>query len=260
MRAAEMMDELVSRGIHHFTTQEAVSRLQSTETAVRAQLRRLKDANKIASPLRSFHVVVSPEYRKLGCLPAEHFIDQLMSYLEEPYYIGVLSAAERYGAAHQRPQTLQVFVQRNRPSIRCGHVDITFIARADLEQVGTQRMNTPKGFVYYSTPEQTSFDLVGYPKHSGGLSNVATVLTELAPELDRKDLLASARKNPTGWSQRLGYLLELVGEDELSGALENFVESRAKSYIPLRRSVSQAGAERNQKWKVIINEEVEPDL
>lgn len=260
MRAAQYVDELVARGIHHFTTQEALLGLQGTEPAVRAQLRRLKAANKIASPMRSFYVIVSPEYRKLGCLPAEHFIDQLMTFLAEPYYVGLLSAAERYGAAHQRPQTLQVVVPRNRPPIRCGKVDITFIARGDIETVATRRLNTQKGFVYYSTPEQTAYDLVGYPGHAGGLSNVATVLSELAPELDRKILLSTAVKNPIGWSQRLGFLLEVLGEVALSRALEKIVNSQAKSFIPLRRSASNGGAERNHKWKVIINEEVEPDL
>jgi predicted transcriptional regulator of viral defense system len=260
MRAAQFVDELVSRGIHHFTTQDALLRLNGTEPAVRAQLRRLKAANKIASPMRSFYVVVSPEYRKLGCLPAEHFIDQLMTYLAEPYYVGLLSAAERYGAAHQRPQTFQVVVPRNRPPIRCGKVDISFIARGDTESVTTRRLNTAKGFVYYSTPEQTSYDLVGYPNHAGGLSNVATVLSELASELDRKVLLSTAGKNPVGWSQRLGFLLEVLGEVALSSALEKFVNTQARSFIPLRRSVSNVGAERNHKWKVIINEKVEPDL
>jgi len=45
-------------------------------------------------PYRGFYVIVSPEYRSLGCRPAEQFIPDLMEYLGEVYYAGLLSAAE----------------------------------------------------------------------------------------------------------------------------------------------------------------------
>jgi len=47
----------------------------------------------------------------MGCLPANQFIPLLMDYLKEPYYAGMLTAAEHYGAAHQRPQAFQVLLQ-----------------------------------------------------------------------------------------------------------------------------------------------------
>ena len=38
---------------------------------------------------------------------------------------------------------------------------------------------TPRGYINVATPEVTAMDLVTYPKHSGGLSQVATVFQEL---------------------------------------------------------------------------------
>jgi len=259
MRAGEYIESLASNGRCTFTTADAMAAIGGSDEAVRAQLRRLKRHGSLASPLRSFHVVVSPEYRRLGCLPAEHFIDQLMQELSEPYYIALLSAAARVGAAHQRPQSLQVMVQKNRPPVVCGQVRVVFIARGDLDRMPVTTINTPHGTLRYASPEVTALELVGYPHHAGGLHNVATVLGELAEEIDVGKLLEAASVSPVGWSQRLGYLLERVEAAELAEALAPFVAEHADSYIPLRRAQPVTGVTRSSRWKVIVNVDVEPD-
>ena len=120
--------------------------------------------------------------------------------------------------------------------------------------------NTPRGVIRYSTPEVTALELVGYPGSSGGLDNVATVLWELAEEMSGDRLLEVVRLSPVSWAQRLGFLLELVEQRELAEAILPFVETKAQSFTPLRRASSIAGGSRSQKWKVIINVDVEPDL
>jgi predicted transcriptional regulator of viral defense system len=259
VRAQDYIDGLSAVGRNAFTTDAALEALGGGEDAVRAQLRRLKQRGRIASPMRSFHVVVPPEYRALGCVPAEHFIDQLMHSLGEPYYVGLLSAAARHGAAHQRPQSLQVMVPRNRALVRCGQVQVHFVARHDVERMPVANFNTPHGYIRYATPELTALELVGYPKHAGGISNVATVLAELVEAIDGLRLVAAAALCPVGWAQRLGYLLELVDAGDLAASLEPFVQTHANSYIPLRRAQPVAGASRDSRWRVIVNVEVEPD-
>ena len=150
-------------------------------------------------------------------------------------------------------------VGKNRAAIECGEVRVVFIARGDLERMPVTSVNTPRGVVRYSTPEVTALELVGYPNHAGGMNNVATVLAELAEEVDAKKLVEAAEMSPVGWSQRLGYLLEFVDQQELARALQPFVENCARSYTPLRRAADVAGAERNAKWKLLINVDVEPE-
>lgn len=120
-------------------------------------------------------------------------------------------------------------------------------------------VNTPRGVVRYSTPEVTALELVGYPNHAGGLSNVATVLADLAEEMKGEPLIQAAQLSPASWSQRLGYLLEQVGESDLAQALASFVRAHARSYTPLRRAASSTGGKRDANWKLIVNVEVEPD-
>lgn len=259
MLARDYVADLAAHGRYHFTTDEAVSAIRSTRSAVRGQLRRLKARGVIAEPVRGFNMIVPAEYRSRACLPAEQFIPQLMNLAGETYHFALLSAAERYGAAHQRPQVVQVMVHRNRAAIACGQVRVQFIARHDLDRMFVNEVNTPRGVARYSTPEVTALELVGYPNHAGGIANVATVLRDLAHEMRADALAGAARLSPVSWSQRLGYLLERFAESDLADALMPFVQDQAQSYTPLRRAAPNAGAGRDATWKLIVNVDIEPD-
>jgi len=260
MTVPDLIDTLAARGQHHFTTGEAVQATNSSPTAVRAALRRLKRKGLVAVPYRGFHVIVPPEYRRLGCLPADQFVPQLMEHLGLAYYVALLNAARYHGAAHQQPQVFQVVVQKNRPALTCGEVQVQFVARHNADRTPTIAFNTPRGQVDVSTPEATAFDLVGYPEHAGGLDNVATALVELLEAADPKQLAAVAPLSPVPWSQRLGYLLSLLGLTECADALGHYVTRFANETVPLdpRRGVSNAA--RDGRWKIITNVKVEPDL
>lgn len=259
-RAGDLIRELAARGWYHFSTEQAAHELGVSLVAARAALRRLKAKGAIAAPLRGFHVIVPPESRRLGCLPPEQFIPQLMEHLGSPYYVGLLSAARYHGAAHQQPQIFQVMVPRNRPALRCGRVAVAFVARHNAVEIPTERVNTPRGYVAISSPEATAFDLVGYPQHCGGLSNVATVLAELAEKLDPDKLVSIAPLSPVPWAQRLGYLLELVGEGAKAEGLAEHVARVVTETVALSVVHPENGAERSSRWRLRINSEVEADL
>lgn len=251
---------LAVRGRHHFTTDEAVAALGGSLPTVRAALRRLKAQGEIADPHRSFHVIVPPEYRRLGCLPADQFVPQLMTNLGETYYVSLLTAAELHGAAHQRPQSFQVMVKTSRRSLECGEVRVQFIARKDLERTPVIEKNTPRGLLRVSSPAATALEVVGYADQCGGLDNVASVVAELVESLDPQKLLAAARLCPIAWVQRLGYLLDLGGFPNVADVLVPHVTEHAHAMAPLVRARPKAGAQRLERWKLAVNASVEPDL
>ena len=92
-------------------------------------MRRLKQKGELAHPLSGFYVIVPAEYRILGCRPAEHFIHELMEFINAPYYVGLLSAAQYHGAAHHRPQQFQVITTQKRRPITCGRIKIVFMTK-----------------------------------------------------------------------------------------------------------------------------------
>src|SRR5690606_11367628 len=105
--ARRYVDGLAQSGRYFFSAADARAALGVSPAAAKMALHRLSRLGLIASPARGYYVVVPPEYRALGCLPAEHFIPSLMERLGLRYYAGLLTAAQYHGAAHQRPQEFQ---------------------------------------------------------------------------------------------------------------------------------------------------------
>ena len=71
--------------------------LPLSEVALDSALRRQRQRGRIVSPRRGFYVIVPQEYALAGSPPPSWFIDELMAYLGQPYYVGLLSAAALHG-------------------------------------------------------------------------------------------------------------------------------------------------------------------
>lgn len=256
-RVRDVLADLAANGRYHFTTAELRSALSTSAAAVRLALSRLARKGQVASPARGFYVIVPPEYRRLGCLPPDQFIPALMEHRKRPYYAALLSAAQYHGAAHHRPQEFQVALAVNRRPISCGTVRVTFIARRRIIEVPVQNFNTPRGTILVSTVEGTALDLVRYEYRVGGLDQVATVLSELAEQIDPYRLVAAADAAPIPWAQRLGYLLERVGAADKAALLKDHVQQKAYGTIPLLPAAVSDGSPRADDWHLLVNAEVE---
>lgn len=260
MSAAEFLADLQSRGRLAFTTEEARAWLGVTPTAARAALARLRARKAIVAPFRGYYVIVPPEYRSIGCLPGEQFIPAYLESQGAAYYVALLSAARIHGAGHHAVQVFQVIVERSRRAVTCGRVRVVFVVRRQMRDVPTVVTQTDRGTMRVSTREGTVLDLVGFPRHSGGLDNVATVLSEMLPELDGVSLASVAATAPVSWAQRLGYLLDhLHAAPSLTEPLAKFVEERSKAYALLSTRVRHKGGRRDRRWRVWVNADVHPE-
>jgi predicted transcriptional regulator of viral defense system len=250
---------LQSRGRYTFTRTEAESETGRSFVAAQSALRRLKERGRIVSPRRGFYVVVPPEYRAAGSPPASWFIDELMRYLGQPYYIGLLSAAAIHGAAHQRPLVFQVVTSKPTRAIRVGKVAVHFSMSSRVEQMPVMEKQTETGTMRVATPETTAFDLVRYQAGAGHLGNAATVLAEMAERLDSRALVTIAPLVGLPDVQRLGYLLDAIGAGDLAGPLAKWLPKRRPRAVPLRPG-EPAGAELDRRWHVLRNADLEVDL
>jgi predicted transcriptional regulator of viral defense system len=253
--ASDYVADLAAHGMYHFTTKDAVAALGEPLSRVRAALRRLKAKGEVVDPHRSFHVILPPNHRGRGCPPAEDFVPSLMQHLHEPYYVGLLSAADLYGAEHER-HDFQVMARTNRKPIDCGKSRVQFVGRKDLERTPLLEKDTARGALRVASPEATALELVGYIEQCGGLEHVASVLSELAAELDPEKLAAVAPLGPIVWTQRLGYLLDVTHHRDLANVLVPVVKELAHDFAPLVRARPKAGATRLPRWKLAVNASV----
>src|SRR3990167_7766201 len=258
MNLSTYIYDLASHGKCSFTINELKDRLGKTSKAIRSSLAHVIAKGWVAKPARGFYVIVPPEYQVLGCLPAEHFLPYLMAYWQCDYYACLLTAARYHGATHQAPQVFQVMINaRTRPPISCGKVSIRFIANHHLSETPTQKITTTKSMLTVSTPEGTAMDLLNYPEQSGGINHIATVLTELCENI-KPDKLQTLLENQSqiAWKQRLGFLFEVLGEDELADIIKIHLSLKKRvDYVPLVPELKESDStvSRNPTWKIIVN-------
>lgn len=260
MKATNFINKLRSTGRHSFNTNEAMAALNSNKMATLNALKRLKDNKHIVSPARGLYLIVPPEYQILGCLPADMFIPELMKHFGQPYYVGFLSAAQFYGAAHQRPQRFQVVTTKNRPPIHCGKIYIEFIANINTATYPTKKFNTATGTIAVATPEVIAADIVTAPQHAAGIHNVATILVDLAENIDISKLRELTEINSQlFWLQRLGYLYDFLKLNKLANGIVKIIGNKKLHWARLVSKAPYKALQRNKKWRIIVNTKVEPD-
>lgn len=260
IKPARLPDELLAEGVSTFDAAEAARRTGLSRDRAHGALKRLADAGQIFSPARGFYVVIPPEYRSWGAVPASWFVHPMMAQLGRSYYVALLSAAEMLGAAHQRPQVFQVVVDKYLPDRAFGRVRMQFVVNKHAAELATTPVNSPTDTLRVSTPEVTSLDLANRPNDSGGLSNVATVLIELFEdrEVDEQGLIDAAHFYPSASVRRAGYLLETFADARLD-ELHAFADPAAHEPAPLQAGGVRRGRA-DPRWNLRVNAEIEPDL
>lgn len=257
MTIAEYITDLQARGRYTFSYSTLKSGTGKSEKAVERALARLRQQGKVASPRKSFYVIVPPEYRVSGCLPATWFIDDMMGFLGEDYYVGLLSAAEIYGAAHHRPQELQIVTKKSYRSIVCGRSRVRFFLKRALSTTPTIKRKTRTGYMQVSTPEATALDLIRYSFSLGGLSSAAVVISELAEILKPRELVKTAKAFELPVVQRLGFVLDKLNKPDLSKPLSKWLHTQNPRLILLRNNAQNNSAIVDERWFVKVNEELE---
>ena len=219
---------LLSSGRTVFTADEAEQALGVGHGAFLDAAERLQRRKALLNPRQGFYVVVPPQYASWGAPPPAWYIDALMRREGQCYYVGLLKAAELHGATHQAVMEFQVVAAKRLPRIRAGRSMIVFYFRKDMEAVttGIEDRKTDTGTMKVSSAALTALDLLRYPQASGGMDNIATVLSDLGRKIDREQLAALSVVMERPVVQRLGYLLEHLGHDELTGPMQESLRAR----------------------------------
>lgn len=249
----EYIQNKVNRGIWSFSSKEMADILGIPP---KDKLTTLRRRGRIISPARGFYVIVPEEYIHSGRLPVDRYIDQMMNYLSLPYYVGLLTAASYYGSSHQSPQSFQVMTTIDKRNIRIAKNQILFFRKKNADMIPGMKRKTATGYFNISTPEATFLDMVEFYRQLGGLGHVGLVISEMVDQLSPQAIGNVAQYYTNAVVQRGAYLLELLNQQRCCEILDVYFSNRRTIYTYLNPSGNQDRANRNPRWKLIINETI----
>ena len=258
----DYLTEVRSQGRYAFTWEEAKEEFNISDKALNQSLYRQKSKGKIAQIRKGVYAIITPEYTKQGMLPMYLFIDDLMRSLHKRYYIGLLSAAALYGAAHQQP--MESFIITEKPALRDikkNRLKINFYVKKEWSDKDIIKKKTDAGYINVSSPALTALDMLYYIE-SLNINSTVTILHELSNEISPSDLMQAAKSYPqTTAIQRLGYLLDKeIKNEKLSNAIIKTLNERRIFTVQLLPQKSITKAPADPIWKVIPNVKIESDL
>ena len=251
-------NELVNNYKYTFTLSELKEQFRLSDKSLLQGLYHYKKNKKIVQIRKEFYGILVHRVSMNGQFSYYDFLDDLMKSLDKNYYIALLNAAALYGAAHQQPQIAFVFTNPPAPrNIKAS--GLFFLSKSHWKQEFVVQKKTQTGFVNVSSPELTALDLCTYI-WKFGVNRVTTILMELYEEMKVSRLKKVAKEYDNISSlQRLGYILDNFTENKkLINAVYAVLQDKKLYYVPLSPKKEKRG-EYNQKWKIIVNMQVEPD-
>lgn len=264
-QVASWSEKIQAQGKYGFAlTEMKQAKPELSDDAVKFALKRLSDKGKVLSVFKGYYLIIPPQYASKGILPPQLFLDAFMKHLQRPYYVALLNAAAFHGASHQQPQ--EYFVMTSFPVIRPTHkkgLICNYISIKEIPESLIEKRKTIAGYLNISNAALTACDLVQFERRVGGLNRAATVLNELVEAIKPTDFNSVLLHHVHVTTlQRLGYLLEnaCYTIDLADALLEAMKQEKLNLFrIPFKAAKETKGYTSNNRWKVIINTEIEID-
>ncbi|HUZ91285.1 MAG TPA: type IV toxin-antitoxin system AbiEi family antitoxin [Methylocella sp.] len=259
---------LLAAGRLIFSRDEAQAAIGIAQGAFLDAAEKLQKRGRLLNARQGFYVIVPPQHLNFGSPPPASFIDDLMRHEKRPYYVGLLKAAELHGAAHHAVMEFQVVTNKQMQTVQAGRSKIAFYFKKDISAVasGIEESKTDTGKMKISTVELTLFDLLRYPRASGGLDNVLTVFEDLGPKIEAGKISALSGAFERSVVQRAGYLLDHSGfaqpAEELHAFLERASHAQWTELDPSLASDSDLAPKiiaRDERWHVLVRRLPERD-
>jgi len=267
----QFTDDRLAHGRSYFTREEALASLALKPQALAASITRMIKKHKLANPRHGFYLILRPEDQISGAPDPIRWIDALMKYQGLDYRVALLRAAAFHGSSHQAAMVFQVIVSSQLRDFEMGRHRLQFIYQAPKafelanQAYALDQIKSDTGFANVAGVELTLLDCARYFHQAGGINGVAQIAKDIGTKADPRLLAKLAPLYENSTVRRLGYLLDTVGNTRLANALEPFVK-KTKTMVPLDPAIKPLIAslgelgEKNTKWKLIINENIEVDF
>lgn len=218
---------------------------ETSPEALRKALYRQQRAGRLVRLSRgSDHWLIVPlQHATVGSPPLETWLDPwLRKTLDAPYYVGLLSAAETWGASPYAVMVTQVTVATKRRPVTAGRHRLVFHVRSRIDAMPTRWHESADGRFLVSTPELTALDLIQRERTLGGMSQVREILRGLWPQCTPEGLteaLDAIQNVPV--AQRLGALLALDAQTALLASPSSWLRDKPMRLVALEGALPQRG-------------------
>lgn len=267
----QFVDNCLISGRAYFTRDVAQAELDLKPEALTAAITRLIKKRRLANPRHGFYLILRPEDQIAGAPDPVKWIDPLMKHQGFDYRISLLRAAAFHGSSHQAAMVFQVIVAKQLRDIEIGRHRLQFIYQnlKTFSQINLQdqldKIKSDAGFAQIAGIELTLLDCARYFHKVTGINGVAQIAKDIGSKADPRKLARLAVAYENSSVRRLGYLLDCAGHQRQANALNHFA-SKAKTPLLLDPSIKPIISslthqiEKNAKWKLLINQQVEIDF
>jgi len=249
---SDLLTEITRQRKRIFTFEDATKAYGSSGQRLRELLSTLVKRGWLQRVEKGKYLILPFEAGREGEWTEHEFI--IASYLIEPYYIGFRSALNYYGYTEQVSRTVFIASIRRKlkSSLEISGVTYRFVSMSERKFFGAKQTSIDGYQVNISEPEKTIVDCLDRLRYCGGISEVAKALWYGRDELDFTKMAEYSRRNGNrAASQRLGYLMEILGFD-VDKAVDILLQSLSSRYAPLD-TLSEPKGRYVEKWKVIVN-------
>ncbi|MDR1857280.1 MAG: type IV toxin-antitoxin system AbiEi family antitoxin [Desulfovibrio sp.] len=265
---ARHLDHLRSSGPPFFTDRSVSEALGQPPKVFLGDIVDLVNAGDAVCPQPGFYILAEEGITGLDADPRK-WVHAYMGFLGIRYRMSHLcAAADFYGASHQAIMSTHIVVPQDIPDICTKYAKIFFLRQHPRMFAKVNRdpwLAHRKNGLIVASPELTLFDLVDFARSRSSETWLIGQITKDMGELVKPDRLKELAKCfPACIVRRLGYFLDLAELPPQADALRGFLSPKMR-YIRLNPRVLEIPKLHpkynvDERWKIIINDEIEYDI
>ena len=252
---------LAREGKRFFTTQDLALVLELTPARAQQLAFRMAEAG-IATRLKKGTYALLPvdAWGEPGATPTNWFEAAAALVDRGPYYLAYYTAMRLHRMTQHPLRTLFIAVTKPQRNVALGPVDFKFVVLARRRFFGEADHILEPGHVVKTTDlERTFIDCVDRLDLCGGIEEVVRGFKRRQNDLNGDRLLRHVmRLREPALTKRLGFMLELtgLGQPQVLWELER-IAGRVKRYVPLDKTREDKTGDRNKRWELVINVDVD---
>src|SRR5690606_24693536 len=248
---------------YSFSREEYMAYSGKDSNAITTDLAYLSEKGEILALRKGFYLIIPPRYSKLGVIPLELYVHKLFEYLNKPYYIGLYSASQIHGAAHQKTQIEYIITQGSKMlDIRKKSFAIDFFLTSNWPKTNIVQKKSDAGYFNVSDPLLTIVDLIYHQGKLGGINRMLANIEELIEVVEQDQINSLLQWYPhKSVLQRLGYILDYINPKmDLQEPIQGYLKKHGYYPVLLNPSDKSKPGAVNNLLKVDVNTKLESDL